>query len=846
MMVQRDLSKSKLIAFRQCPKRLWLEVHRPRLREDSTLTQAIFRTGHQVGEIAQQLYDPTGQGHVIDLKTEGVGPAIRRTRTLLSGRLPIFEAGFAATGAMAFADVVLPVAIEGHRAWRMVEVKSSTSVKDYHLDDIAIQAHVARESGVDLTSVALAHIDTSWTYQGNGDYRGLLIEKDLTEKAFSRGDEVREWIAQAQAIAASEKIPNVPTGLQCTDPFPCGFYLHCHQNEVAAEYPVTWLPRIQSKELKSYILDHAVIDMREVPDALLNERQRLVRDCTIRNEYHFDTEGAKLDLAPYPLPAYFLDFETIQLGVPRWAGTRPFQAIPFQFSLHHLKLDGTLSHQGFLDLSGNDPSREFAHALVDLCLGDNPIFVYNSSFEGGRIFDLSERFTALRDQLLSIRQRLVDMLPIAQARYYHPSQKGSWSIKKVLPAIAPKLRYESLSGVQDGDMAMQAYLEATDPTTSKDRNAGIFEELTAYCALDTLAMVEIWRFFSQRHQSTPTSPLDRGGTFKKEITMSIQQNETIPEINEGDFFKALMAHIMEGAMIPKVQIERAIGPIIGFFLAEALSRLMDAEIITLCAEFPIRKAQIDPSDTGNNQSTNIDWLMFNLDKKELILLELKTTDTTFRPEQASIYQSLQTTIAAERSAGFMLDDLATIGAASQEKGKYQKVLEILERELPGFKAQFSECKAAQVIYLAPQATKPGNWDSAYPNPGWKWVSFSDLPGEIEHPFAAHWPAVHQSLLSIDNLTKSIRNGDIAATAATKNYSHLYTFEELLGHCRADGASIVIGFMNWRKSLPSVSLSQLQAKIYKCDSASDGRGKKIDRNWLSGEEFLAHVSKIKAQ
>ncbi len=841
-MAQRDLSKSKLIAFRQCPKRLWLEVHRPSLREDSMVTQAIFRTGHQVGEIAQQLYDPTGRGPVIDLKAEGVGPAIRRTREVLGGNMPVFEAGFAAAGAMAFADVLLPVEVEGHRAWRMVEVKSSTSVKDYYLDDIAIQTYVARESGVNLANVALAHIDTSWTYQGDGDYRGLLVEKDLTETVFARGDEVREWIGQAQAVAARGIAPDMPTGLQCTDPFPCGFYQHCHQSEVAAEYPVTWLPRIQSKELKSYIIDHAVIDMREVPDALLNERQRLVRDSTVRNECYFDADGAKLDLAHHPLPAYFLDFETIQFGVPRWAGTRPFQATPFQFSLHHLKLDGTLSHQGFLDLSGDDPSHAFARALVDLCQGNDPIFVYNSGFEGGRIFELSERFTELRNQLLSIRQRLVDLLPIAQARYYHPSQQGSWSIKKVLPAIAPALRYESLSGVQDGDMAMQAYLEAIDPNTTEARKAGIFEELTAYCALDTLAMVEIWKAFSQRHQSTST-PLDRGGNFRKEITMSIQQNETIPEISEGDFFKALMAHIMEGSMIPKVQIERAIGPIIGFFLAEAMSKLMDAEIITLCAEFPIRKARIDPSDIGNNQSTNIDWLMFNLDDKELILLELKTTDTTFRPEQASIYQCLQSTIATEKSAGFLLDDLTTIGSASQEKGKYQKVLEILERELPGVKAQFSECKAAQVIYLAPQATKPRSWDDAYP--GWEWVSFCDLPEEIDHPFAAHWPAVHKSLLTIDNLTKSIRNGDIEVTAVTKNYTHLYTFEELLGHCREDGASIVIGFMNWRRTLPSMSLNQLQAKIYKCDSASNGLGKKIDRNWISGEEFLSHISKIGA-
>jgi hypothetical protein len=495
-MAPRDLSKSKLIAFRQCPKRLWLEVHQPGLREDSKSTQAIFKTGHQVGEIAQHLYDPQGRGSVIDLQAEGVGPAIERTRTLLGGDVPIFEAGFAAAGGMAFADVLLPMEVDGKPGWRMVEVKSSTSVKDYYLDDIAIQTYVARAFGVHLGRVSLAHIDTGWTYGGDGDYRGLLVEKDLTESTFAREEEVREWIAHAHAVATLDAAPDVYTGLQCSAPFPCGFFGHCHQGEAVAEYPVTWLPRIQSKELKTYINAHTVLDMRDVPSALLNARQLRVRDCTVRDECYFDAVGAQHDLARYPLPAYFLDFETIQFGVPKWAGTRPFQSLPFQFSLHYLDAQSALSHQGFLDLSGDDPSLAFARTLVQLCAEHGPIFVYNTGFEGRRISELAERFAALREPLLAIKERLVDLLPIAQARFYHPSQQGSWSIKKVLPAIAPELRYDQLAGVQDGDMAMQAYLEAVDPATTSERKQEIQAQLLSYCALDTLAMVKIWSNFS--------------------------------------------------------------------------------------------------------------------------------------------------------------------------------------------------------------------------------------------------------------------------------------------------------------------------------------------------------------
>jgi predicted RecB family nuclease len=168
----RNLSKSKLLAWRQCPKRLWLELHQSDLREDSSATQASFATGHQVGDVARQIYDPQGQGQLIDPQAEGFDAAFARTKSLLATRQPIFEAGFRTAGALAFADVLLPTtAATGAGAgagadaatgagWRMVEVKSATSVKDYHRDDAAIQALVARESGVPLTAIALAHIDS--------------------------------------------------------------------------------------------------------------------------------------------------------------------------------------------------------------------------------------------------------------------------------------------------------------------------------------------------------------------------------------------------------------------------------------------------------------------------------------------------------------------------------------------------------------------------------------------------------------------------------------------------------------------------------------------------------------
>jgi len=164
------LSKSRLLAYRQCERRLWLELHPPELRQDNDASLAAFSVGHEVGDLA-------------------------RRQALLSTSQPIFEAGFAGAGALAFADILLPVRRQRQRRWRMVEVKSSTSVKDCQRDDAPIQSYVAMAAGVPFAGVAVAHIDSNWVYPGAGDYRGLLVEEDLTEGAFARGGEVKEWVA---------------------------------------------------------------------------------------------------------------------------------------------------------------------------------------------------------------------------------------------------------------------------------------------------------------------------------------------------------------------------------------------------------------------------------------------------------------------------------------------------------------------------------------------------------------------------------------------------------------------------------------------------------------------------
>lgn len=490
----RVFSKSKIMSFLQCPKRLWLEIHSSKLETPSASTQATFNIGHQVGEVARRLYDPKGKGVEFQLTHKNISEVIEQTKTQMTSNQAIFEAGFSANGARCFADVLLPARRAGKKVWHMIEVKSGSELKDYYLDDAAIQSYIARAAGASISAVSLAHINKNFVYAGDGDYQGLFEEVDLTEESLARDAEVEEWIVGAHKVAKKRVEPKIQTGKHCNDPNPCGFFEHCSKQEPQAKFPVQWLPNVRTDALRN-CLDEGVTDLRKVPDKLLNPLQLRVKKHSISKTVYFDKTGASAELAQYKLPAYFLDFETINFAVPIWKGRRPYRQIPFQFSLHRIARNGDFTHQDFLDLTGKDPAKKLAENLIAACGERGVIFAYNASFEKMCIKELADFLPKYKKQLLAINDRMVDLLEITKKYYYHPEQQGSWSIKNVLPTIAPDLSYEELEGVQNGGAAMQAYLEAISPDISRVRKTEIDKNLRSYCALDTLGMVRLWQFF---------------------------------------------------------------------------------------------------------------------------------------------------------------------------------------------------------------------------------------------------------------------------------------------------------------------------------------------------------------
>lgn len=497
----RNLSKSRLMSARQCLKRLWLEVHKPELAVLSAATQAAFSAGHAVGAVARKIYGTPGS--VLIPYEGGLQHAIRKTTRLLNegtrsgaqigarfstqfgARFPVFEATLAFGGVLVRIDVLLP---DGH-SWRIIEVKSSTSVKDDHLFDTAVQSWVFRGSGYLAGQTLLAHIDNGFVYAGGDNYLGLLREVDIGADVERLQTEVASLVKVARdAVAGGE--PEIAVGKQCNTPYECPFIDYCWPRD---EFPVQTLPRA-SKGTAGEWIRLGITDLRQVPERQLTDRQRWVQRVTRSGAAEL-LPGAKAFADSLGYPRYYLDFETIAPAIPRWANTRPYEVLPFQWSCHYEASAGEVEHAEFLDLSGEPPMRRVAESLIRV-LGQSGVVLMYSSYERVVISHLVQRFPDLAPALTEIIERLVDLKRVTEEHYYHPAMAGSWSLKSVLPTISADSGYTELEGIQEGTEASEGYLEAIDPATPEQRKAELEQQLLRYCRFDTDAMRRLVTFFA--------------------------------------------------------------------------------------------------------------------------------------------------------------------------------------------------------------------------------------------------------------------------------------------------------------------------------------------------------------
>ena len=371
--------------------------------------------------------------------------------------------------------------------WNLVEVKSSTSVKDVYYPDVAIQYYVLKGCGLRINRTGILHINNQYVYDGrNLDLQSLFSFADLTDETIAMQLEIPSRLEALKTMLANPDAPEIRPSRHCHKPYDCEFWDHCIR-----DMPKFWVYDINGirQEQLAELARLGVQKINEIPeDFALSEIQQRIRKCII-SENEFISDELKAELNGVDYPVHFLDFETIGTAVPRYAGTRPYQTIPFQWSDHILYENGKLAHREYLCNEDKDPREEFTQTLLDALGADGSIVIY-TSYETAVLNSIIEDFPQYADELQSVIDRFIDLYAIIRRYYYHPEFYGSFSLKYVLPALVPEMSYENLS-IQEGMQASTEYLRMIDSATPEDEKARLRQDLLTYCGQDTLAMVKI-------------------------------------------------------------------------------------------------------------------------------------------------------------------------------------------------------------------------------------------------------------------------------------------------------------------------------------------------------------------
>jgi hypothetical protein len=478
------ISKSKYVAGLQCPLLLWYIYNRPdQLPPIDAERQMLFDQGHLIGEYAKLLF-PDG---VQINHNNSFSAGLQSTQAALKNRQPIFEGAFCVDDLYARADILVP---SGATSWDLIEVKSSTGIKDENYLDVAFQYHVYSQAGLKLDRVYLLYLNKHYLRLGKLDLSQLFVKSDLTADIKDKYLRfVPEKIAELRKIIDTPTPPEKELAPHCLHPYECHLKPECWKS--LPEKSVLTL--YHDKERGFELLKNGIAKLADIPEDLnLNEKQN-VQVRTVKNGQPFiDIEAIKRFLGTLRYPVSYLDFETFQSPIPLFEHTKPYQQIPFQFSLHLRSGPGEeLQHFSFLADGNNDPRPAFLAELKKLLGASGSIVAYFAPFELGRLKECAEAFPEYAEWINSLTPRVVDLIePFKDFSYYHPDQNGSCSIKKVLPVLTD-LSYKEMP-IGDGGTASREYFRVTYTENNQDK-AMVRKNLEKYCGLDTLAMVEIVR-----------------------------------------------------------------------------------------------------------------------------------------------------------------------------------------------------------------------------------------------------------------------------------------------------------------------------------------------------------------
>ncbi|MDY6325952.1 MAG: DUF2779 domain-containing protein [Bacteroidales bacterium] len=473
-----------------------MSTYKPELQMIDTSTQARFAAGNEVGDLAMGLFGPFTEmtAYMPDGRLD-IRVMLDNTQAcLVDGTENICEASFSYQGCYCAVDILRKT----DDGYAIYEVKSSTSAdKEVYAQDVAFQKWVLTQCGIHVTGTYLVCINNQYVRHGEVDIQQLFSINDISEAVEVEYSQVAANCDAAKAVLDNHTEPSVPIGPHCHEPYGCAFMDYCmRQCGISDDQPTVFdLYRCQfGKQVEN--MKNGIVTFPDIIKSgiKLTPMQKMQVDCSMHGTTHIDKDGLREFLGSLSYPIYHLDFETMQLIVPPFDGTRSYQQIPFQYSLHIEHADGKLEHSEFLGDSVNDPRRALAEQLCKDIPENACVIAYNKKFECLRIEEMAAVFPDLADRLMNIKEHIVDLLtPFQGGCCYYPAMGGGFSIKAVLPALFPddpELDYHNLVGaVHNGGEAMDIYPKIATMTPTEQHQAR--ESLLRYCELDTYAMVKV-------------------------------------------------------------------------------------------------------------------------------------------------------------------------------------------------------------------------------------------------------------------------------------------------------------------------------------------------------------------
>lgn len=491
-MEKHVLSKSTFLRGLQCSKSLYLYKNFIQLRDAVSPEQkAIFNRGNNVGVLAQKLF-PGGTDATPAKRSDNIAAVTLTKQLIESGVEVIYEASFQHEQVL----VILDILVKKDNEWYAYEVKSSTKISQTYLLDASLQYWVITHSGLPLADISLITINNQYIRKGDLKLEGLFNFSSVKKEVLRNQPMVEENIKISKQVVANAQMPDVEIGERCFSPYSCDFMGTCWKN--VPKNSVFEITGIQKAE-QFNLYNEGYKTISDIPEINALDKNANIHIRSFKSgeaKVEVDSINAFLEKAVYPL--FFMDFETFMPAVPIYDHTKPYQHIPFQYSLHYKKdKDAEMEHFYFLAEQGADPRRSFVESLLAHTESRGSILVYDALMERNVLNGLKKDFPEYADAIELRLKRLVDLMqPFQDRHYYHPAMKNSFSIKNLLHALVPDLSYNDLK-ISNGSIAMVAF-EHLQKETDMFKILETRENLLEYCKLDTLAMVKVFEVLEKQ------------------------------------------------------------------------------------------------------------------------------------------------------------------------------------------------------------------------------------------------------------------------------------------------------------------------------------------------------------